>query len=162
MKDMTTEDFKELLQYVILFLITFLVLQFFIGVAQIPTASMEPTLNVGKKYLFFQTSYMFSSPKRGDIIVFDDRGTVYCKRIIGTPGDSLDFTSDGLMVNGELIDEPYAHGNTYGYTQTHYDVPEGEYFFMGDNRENSRDSRLWDYPFIKEKQILGRVLKIKK
>lgn len=155
-------DFKDTVQYVFIFLITLFVMQLLIGVALIPTASMEPTLTVGKKYMFLQTSYLFKDPQCGDIIVFDDHGTVYCKRIIGTPHDVVEFKDEEVYINGNKLDEPYAHGITRAYTFERYEVPEGEYFFMGDNRENSHDSRSWDYPFIKKEQILGKVIRFKK
>lgn len=158
MNKLTNEDYRDTLHYILVFLMTFLILQFVMGVAHIPSGSMEPTLKVGKNYLFFQPTYWFSSPQRGDIIVFDDHGVVYCKRVIGLPGDSIDLIDGDVIVNGELLDEPYANGETYAYTEIHYEVPEGEYFFMGDNRMNSRDSRLWEYPYITKSQILGKLI----
>lgn len=158
MDKISVEEYKDNLKYVLIFLITFLVLQTFIGVALIPSGSMEPTLTVGKRYIFSSTSYLFKNPARGDIIVFDDEGVIYCKRIIGLPGDSIDLKDGQVYINNELLDEPYADGETYAYTYDHYDVPDGEYFFMGDNRLNSRDSRLWDYPFLAKKKILGKLI----
>lgn len=159
MKKVTNEDYRDTLKYVLVFLITFFLLQFLIGVANIPSSSMEPTLNVGKKYLFLQVSYWFKDPSRGDIIVFDDHGVIYCKRIIGLPGDTIDFVDGNVYINRELLEEPYANGETYAYISSHYEVPEGEYFFMGDNRMNSKDSRLWEYPYITKMQILGKLIK---
>jgi len=172
LKKITSTDYRSTLKYVLIFLCTFFVMQLLIGTAYIPSSSMDPTLKVGKKYLFFQQSYLFSDPERGDIIVFDDQGTIYCKRIIGLPGDVIDFHDNGVYINGELLDEPYADGVTLPYPkqrevngelevyiEDHYEVPEGQYFFMGDNRENSRDSRLWEpQPYIKKSQILGKLI----
>jgi len=159
MKKIPVEEYKDTLKYVLIFLITFLILQTFIGVAYIPSGSMEPTLTVGKKYLFLQTSYLFKEPQRGDIIVFDDHGVVYCKRIIGMPGETLDLIDGSVYINGELLEEDYANGETYGYTDTHYEIPFGSYFFMGDNRLNSKDSRLWEDPYFEKEQILGKLIK---
>ena len=161
MDNESVKNYKDFLVYVIIFLVTFFLIQLFIGVALIPTGSMEPTLTTGKKYLFFETAYLFKGPERKDIIVFDDAGTIYCKRIIGLPGDTIELKDGYVFINGELLDEPYANGMTYAFYQDTYIVPEGEYFFMGDNRENSHDSRLWDYPFITKKQILGKLIKLK-
>lgn len=159
MKRIDEAEYKDTLKYVLIFLITFLILQAIIGMAYIPSGSMEPTLEVGKKYPFFELSYLFASPERGDIIVFDDHGVVYCKRIIGLPGDEIDLQNGSVYINGELLNEDYAFGNTYAYYESHYVVPDGEYFFMGDNRENSRDSRLWDYPYITKTQIIGKLIR---
>lgn len=155
---LTPTKYKGFLSYAILFLAVFLVLQFVIGMAYIPSGSMEPTLNVGSKYVFCKLSYTFKDPECGDIIVFDYDGTIYCKRIIGVPKDNIELKEGSVYINGEKLDEPYAFGDTYAYTSASYTVPEGEYFFLGDNRENSHDSRLWDYPFLKKDQILGHVL----
>ena len=161
MKHISETEYKETLSYALIFLVTFFVLQLFIGVAFIPSGSMEPTLTVGKKYLFVSTSYLFKAPERGDIIVFDDHGVVYCKRIIGLPEDKIQLSEGSVYINGELLDEPYADGITLPYTSDHYEVPKGEYFFLGDNRLNSRDSRLWEYPYIKKSQILGKLITFK-
>lgn len=154
----TVEKAKELLGYVFVFLVTFFVLQLIIEVANIPSSSMEPTLGKGKKYLFEQVSYIFTDPKCGDIIIFDSEGTVYAKRIIGTPGDVIDIANERVYINGQELIEPYANGSTYAYFDSHFEVPEGMYFFLGDNRENSNDSRFWPNPYISKSQILGRVL----
>lgn len=161
MNKISVEEYKDTLKYVLIFLVTFLLLQIFIGVAFIPSGSMEPTLTVGKRYIFSTTSYIFKEPSRQDIIVFDDMGTIYCKRIIGLPGDVIDLKDGLVYINNELLDEPYADGETYAYSLDHYEVPANEYFFLGDNRLNSRDSRLWDYPFITKNQILGKLIKFK-
>lgn len=162
LKHIPADEYRDNAKFVLVFLITFVVFQSIIGVAFIPSASMEPTLNVGKKYLYLELEYLFKDPQRGDIIVFDDHGTVYCKRIIGLPGDVIDFWDGNIYINDELYTESYAFGKTYPYFIDHYEVPEGEFFFMGDNRENSKDSRLWDYPYIKKSQILGRLIKFRK
>ncbi len=162
MEKITAESYRSNLIYVITFLTAFLVFQTFLGMAFIPSASMEPTLHVGNKYPFFAASYWFKDPQKGDIVVFDDEGTVYCKRIIGEPGDEITFSDGDLYINGEKQVEPYVAGKTYPYEEDRYVVPEGEYFFMGDNRENSHDSRLWYYPYLTKDKILGRIFIIKK
>lgn len=178
----SAEKYRSFLSYILIFLGTFLVMQIAIGTAMIPSHSMDPTLTVGKKYLFFQQAYLFSDPKRGDIIVFDDfdqksggessedsQRTIFCKRIIGVPGDVIDFKDESVYINGERLDEPYAYGVTMPFVRSdengnpyiadHFEVPEGHYFFMGDNRENSHDSRLWKpQPFIEKSQILGKLI----
>lgn len=154
-------SYKEFVMYVLTFIATFGIAFFIFGVSFIPTASMEPNLSVGHKYPYFKLNYIFTDPERGDIVIYDREGTVYCKRIIGTPGDYIELLDGTVRINGEVIDEPYAHGYTYPFYSFEYLVPENSYFVMGDNRENSRDSRYWDYPYITKQQILGQVIRFK-
>lgn len=155
-------NYKEFLNYVLIFLISFGIIYAIFGMAYIPSASMEPTLSVGKKYPYSKLSYVISEPKYGDIVIYDQNGIVYCKRVIGVPGDHIELSEGKISINGQVLEEEFAHGNTYGVLKYEYDVPAGEFFVLGDNRENSRDSRFWEYPYIKKRQILGKVIRIKK
>ncbi|MCR4789371.1 MAG: signal peptidase I [Lachnospiraceae bacterium] len=150
--------YREFLSYVLIFLASFGIIFFVLGTSYIPSASMEPTLNVGKKYPYFKMSYIINGPERSDIVIYDKKGTVYCKRVIGLPGDHIELKDGNVYINGDLFEESYANGNTYAVLNDTFDVPEGEYFVMGDNRENSNDSRFWEYPYVKRVQILGHVL----
>lgn len=156
-KNITSEKYRELLSYIVIFIATFGIIYSVIGVSFIPSSSMYPTLEVGHRYPYLKLSYLIKEPERFDIIIYDKDGTAYCKRVIGLPGDFIEFREDGLYINTEKTDTPYAYGTTYPFIQTAYNVPEGEFFVMGDNRENSNDSRYWEYPFIKKDQILGKV-----
>ncbi|MCR5501832.1 MAG: signal peptidase I [Lachnospiraceae bacterium] len=153
------EGYREFLSYVVIFLATFLLAYTIFGMSYIPSSSMYPTLEVGHRYPYLKLSYFFHDPERHDIIIYDKEGVAYCKRIIGLPGDHILFTDSAVLINGELLDTEYASGHTYAYMNDEYVVPEGEYFVMGDNRENSNDSRYWEYPYVRRKQILGHVLK---
>ncbi len=106
--------------------------------------------------------HLWDSPSRGDVIVFRapiNLSRDFIKRIIGVPGDTvvIDRESGAVMVNGELIDEPYIGGETTcGGSCGPWVVPEGAYFVMGDNRQNSTDSRQgW---FVPEENIIGKAL----
>ena len=159
---MKKSAYKEFLSYVLIFIVTFGVAYAIFGMAYIPSSSMETTLSVGKKYPYSKLSYVFKGPERGDIVIYDREGTVYCKRVIGLPGDHIELTEEGeLYINGSLYLEDYVTSPTYPFLQYEYDVPEGEYFVLGDNRVNSADSRYWEYPYITKKQILGHLIKFK-
>lgn len=155
-------NYREILNYILIFLISFCIVYSVFGMAFIPSASMEPTLSVGHKYPYSKLSYLVSSPKYGDIVIYDQNGVVYCKRIIGVPGDHIEFSDGKICINGKVMEETFANGNTYPILLEKYDVPPGEYFVLGDNRENSRDSRFWAYPYIRKGQILGKVIRFKK
>jgi signal peptidase I len=155
--------------------------------AQVPTGSMKNTINEGDRIIAWRPSYMFSEPERYDIVVFRGHGedtTLYVKRIIGVPGDTLYIENGLVYVNGE--EEPLrndfvlgTHSDNFPYP-TRYPpndyvtlsedgfplyitVPEGHYFVLGDNRGNSVDSRSWGSEgtlrtFVADEQIQGRVL----
>ena len=109
--------------------------------------------------------FRLRDPKRGDVIVFrspQDQDLDLVKRIIGGPGDRVTIKGEEVHVNGQLQDEPYARyvRNAYrgDYRFDDVVVPEGHYFVMGDNRDNSLDSRYWG--FVPRRNILGRVFLI--
>ena len=136
----------------------------------IPSASMEPTLAIGQRVLVNRLAYDFSSPQRGDIVVFHPPSSLTCavtvpdtepcprsnsqassqyfvKRVIGLPGDRVSISDGHPVINGKpLWSEPYilpcveSQSCYYPHAMT---VPRGEYFMLGDNRGDSDDSRFW-------------------
>lgn len=139
-----------------------LVDSFLIVNATVPTGSMENTIMTGDRILALRTSYWFGEPERGDVVVFeypdDPTGeTLYVKRIIGLPGDTVEVRGGEVLVNGEALEEPYIKEVTEGDFGP-YTVPEDGYFMMGDNRNKSLDSRFWTNKFVTEDQILGKVV----
>lgn len=135
---------------------------FLIVNAEVPTGSMENTIMAGDRILALRTSYWFGEPERGDITVFrypdDPTGnTLYVKRIIGEPGDTVQVEDGEIYVNGEALEEDYIAEITEGDFGP-YTVPEGCYFMMGDNRNHSVDSRFWENKFVEKEEILGKVV----
>lgn len=135
---------------------------FLIVNAEVPTGSMENTIMTGDRILALRTSYWFGEPERGDITVFrypdDPTGnTLYVKRIIGEPGDTVQVEDGEVFVNGETLEEDYIAEITEGDFGP-YTVPEGCYFMMGDNRNHSVDSRFWENKFVEKDEILGKVV----
>jgi signal peptidase I len=152
---------------------------------KIPTGSMENNLLIGDHLLV--NKFVFGpSPtpveravlpvrdiRRGDVIVFkypDDPERDFIKRVIGLPGETVEMRNKKMYINGNPLDEPYVHflePASNAAEVTSYDVrenyhlvrvPEGQYFVMGDNRDNSQDSRYWG--FLPRANIKGRALMI--
>lgn len=122
----------------------------------VPSESMFPTIKINDQ-IFVTKIYDTSKIKRGDIIVFysDELNELLIKRVIGLPGEKVEIKDDGsVFINGTKIDEPYVK-NTSNQTGS-FNVPEGHFLFLGDNRSNSRDSRYWDNPYISKDKIKGK------
>lgn len=156
-------DMKELLdwaKYILgAFIIAFLISRFIIVNAYVPTESMVQTIMPRDRVIANRLSYLFKEPQRGEIVVFkypDNENLAYVKRIIGVPGDTVSINDGVVYINDSKLDEPYLQeprSGSYGP----YTVPEGHYFMMGDNRDNSRDSRFWENKYVAREKILGKV-----
>ena len=152
---------------------------------KIPTGSMENNLLIGdhllvNKFVFGPTATALERAvlpvrdiRRGDIVVFkypDEPERDFIKRVIGLPGETLELRNKKVYVNGQPLDEPYVHFLEPASTAqevTSFDVrerygpvpvPDGQYFVMGDNRDNSQDSRYWG--FLPRHYIKGKALMI--
>jgi signal peptidase I len=150
---------------------------------KIPTGSMENNLLIGDHLLVnkfvFGPAYAerallpMRDIRRQDIVVFkypDEPERDFIKRVIGLPGDTVELRNKKVFINGQALDEPYVHflePATHSQEITSFDVrerygpvkvPEGQYFVMGDNRDNSQDSRYWG--FLPRSYIKGRALMI--
>ena len=143
-------------------LVLVLIFSFFFRIIQVDGSSMVPTLINGDKLIVWGAGY---SPKRGDVVIVDSYtsyGKPLVKRVIAKGGDtiSIDYETGTVTVNGEVLQEDYIAERTYlGYDVTFpYTVPEGTVFVMGDNRNQSLDSRSSYVGCIDERDILGKVL----
>jgi signal peptidase I len=153
-----------------LFATTFVVQAF-----KIPTGSMESNLLIGDHLLVNKFAYglhsgflskilPYKNPKRGDVIVFkypNSPEVAYVKRLIGMPGDKVEMMGRTVYVNGQALKEKYTQYVDPGSIYEHYgpyQVPPNQYFAMGDNRDNSQDSRYWG--FVPRDYILGKGLVI--
>ena len=142
--------------------IVFLIFHFLIRVVSVDGSSMVPTLQNGDRLI---TSNLFYTPSYGDIVILSDNtglDEALVKRVIAKGGDtiSIDYDAGTVTVNGELLQEDYIAAPTHlGYdVEFPYTVPEGTVFVMGDNRNQSLDSRSTYVGCIDERDILGRVL----
>jgi signal peptidase I len=121
--------------------------------------SMEPTFHNNEYILVDKVTYHFRSPERGDVVVFvypDDPSLDYIKRVIGVPGDHVVIRNRHVYVNGTQLNEPYvaAEPDYSGCNYCDVQVPKGDLFVLGDNRNNSSDSHEWG--FLPEKNVIGR------
>lgn len=135
-------------------IIALLIREFVFFNIMVPSGSMIPTININDRILVTRV-YNANNLKRGEVVVFNSKELKekLIKRLIGLPGDVVDVREDGVYVNDKKLDESYvvnAGGKTGKYT-----VPSGKYFFLGDNRPISKDSRWWDDPYISKSDILG-------
>ena len=155
---------KEIRDYVCLiilaFVLAFLMNKFVYANAQVPTGSMIPVVEPGDRLIVNRLAYLFEEPKRGDIVMFafpDDEKDNYLKRIIGLPGEKVEIKDGLVYINDskKTLDEPYINDPpnvNYGP----YNVPEGCYFMLGDNRDESKDARFWENKFVKKEKIVGK------
>jgi signal peptidase I len=177
----TKSKLREYIEAILLaILIAFFIRTFVIQAYKIPSGSMKPTLLIGDHILVSKFSYgiklpfirstviPIGEPKRGDIVVFiypEDRSKDFIKRLIGVPGDTIEVRNKKILLNGLPFDD--AHGvhsdsiiipgsvqprDNFGPVK----VPEGSIFVMGDNRDESYDSRFWG--FVNMKDVLGKAL----
>ena len=183
----------------VVLIIAFVVRSFIVAPFKIPSSSMVPTLDVGDYIFVLRYSYglripftniqLFpKAPKRGDIAVFDypeNRSMDFIKRVIGLPGDVIDYKNNNLYINGKERPLKYLGNRSYFMEDGEVDVsglyqenlmgvkhdvlrkdfsikdgewkvPPGEYFMLGDNRNNSRDSRFWG--FVPQSYLVGRAV----
>lgn len=131
--------------------------------AEVPTGSMKSTIMPNDRLIANRLAYNFSDVKRGDIIVFpypDDEERLYVKRVVGLPGETVRIIDGDVYIDGEFLEEVYVSSEIVDDTRNAgpYEVPEGHFFMMGDNRGNSQDSRYWEHTYLEEEKIIGKVL----
>ena len=141
-------------------LVAVLVVGFVAQAFRVQGHSMEPTLRDGERLLVDKLTYRFREPRRGEVVVFrvpGDPSRRFIKRLIGLPGDVVEFRDGRVLLNGQVLDEPYASGPTRG-PQVPEVVPPGRYFVLGDNRANSEDSRFQEVGFVPRRYLVGRAV----
>ena len=152
-------ELLSLLGYLAVVLVITYVIVNFVGVrTEVIGTSMTPTLADGDQLIVEKVSYYFSEPKRYDIIVFpypEEPDKHYIKRIIGLPGETVQIIDGYVYINGELLDEHYGN-EVMNNASDPIVLGEDEYFVLGDNRNNSEDSRYAAVGNIKRSDIDGR------
>lgn len=146
------EKMKELMPYIVIFVFVILLKLFVVTPIRVNGTSMMNTLHPKDIMILNKTAYLTKGPKRFDIVVvrLDDEDII--KRVIGLPGEVIEYKNNVLYVNGKKVEEKVKGLETADYKSEK--IPAGSYLVMGDNREASYDGRA--FGFIKKNQILGR------
>ena len=159
---------KEIINWVVYFVcllaVVFVINTFVVQRTMVSGDSMYPYLHNKDQLMMDKLSYRFHDPERFDIIVFPfqyQSNTYYIKRIIGLPGETVQIMEDGsIYINGEKLEESYGREvikpETIGRAADPIVLEEDEYFVMGDNRNNSSDSRTDMVGNIKREDIIGK------
>ncbi len=155
------EFIKDTAKIVLFVIIILFVIQYVFSITKVVGSSMHPTLKDEEILILNKLKYRISNVKRGDIISLKYADTKYLiKRVIGMPNDTISIKDNVLYINGEKYEEAYISKelkysdfdlSSLGYTK----IPENMYFVLGDNRENSLDSR--EIGLIKKEEIIGKV-----
>ena len=146
---------REVLETVLLTVILFLVINTATGRFQVRGSSMEPTLHNGQYLMVSKLTYWIHPPERGDVIVFhppNHSADDYIKRIVGLPGEQVEMRDNEMWVDDILVEEPYIANP--GFYSGSWNLGDGEYFVMGDNRGHSSDSRSWG--MLPRENIVGK------
>ena len=163
---------KEIFGWIRLIVMTVILALFFnffvIVNAVIPSGSMEETIMTGDRIIAFRLTYLFGEPQRHDIVIIPDpdnpRGDLFIKRIVGLPGETLYIEEGRVFVTNESggvqeISEPFLNpADSPRGSYAPLTVPKDSYFMMGDNRNNSMDSRHWNNQFVHKDSILGKAI----
>ena len=130
--------------------------------ANIPSGSMEDTIHPGDRVIGSRLAYLSQGPERGDIIIFrypDDESQVFIKRVIGLPQEEVLIVDGQVYIDGaqKPLKELYLKEIPQGSFGP-YEVPEDSYFVMGDNRNNSHDSRFWENHFVTRDEVMAKAV----
>lgn len=127
------------------------------------SVSMEPTLHEGQILIISRVNYLIGAPERGDIVVINSKQDKLehlnlIKRVIGLPGETVEIKDNRVYVDGKALEPDFTQSPTpdFGFVKT--TIPEGKYMVMGDNRENSRDSRFESVGFIDAGYLEGKAV----
>src|SRR5436305_9159192 len=148
---------RELVETAVLTIGIFLLVRLAVQNFRVDGESMLPNLQNGEYILVNKVDYMIHSPERGDIVVLKaipagEPDKDFIKRVIALPGETVAVKNESVYINGKRLIEPYSH-YPFGYTFGPMRVPPGEYFVLGDHRNDSYDSHRWSPPWLPRSDI---------
>ena len=148
---------KSVLSYVLVIILALLIKNYIFSPIRVNGPSMNPTLLDGDIMILNEIGYYLNGVERFDIVVVKTEETRIIKRVIGLPGDHVEFKDNKLYINGEEVEETFTHEVTHNFKLDelgYAEIPEGYYFVVGDNRGDSKDSR--SIGLISKSQIKGK------
>lgn len=153
---------KDIIKYAVIVILVLLLIIYVVSLQQVVGPSMNPNYQDGDILILNKLHYHLKSPKRFDVAVIRYKDSKYfIKRVIGLPGETIQYQDGKLYVNEELVEEKFSiAGSTADFSlgQLGYEkIPDGYYLVVGDNRENSLDSRFQEVGLISEKDFIGKV-----
>ncbi len=147
------EKYKEILSYIIIIIVVLLIKHYIITPIKVNGNSMNNTLKDKDIMILDKISYRFQEIERFDIVVVKKGNDYLIKRVIGLPGETVEYKNNKLYINGKNIDEKFIHEKTNDFIMED-EIPDDCYFVVGDNRPVSNDSR--SIGVINKKDILGK------
>lgn len=160
MTEKRTHLIREIIETIAITLLIFLIIRLAVESFRVDGDSMEPGLRNNEYVLVDEAAYLFQAPQRGDVIVFHyplDTRKDFIKRIIGVPGDTVQTTSTSVIVDGHAISEPYI-SQPFNFDNNMWKLGADQFFVMGDNRDNSLDSRVWGP--LQRNYIVGKAVAV--
>jgi len=158
------EEIKDwVVSILIAVVLAFFIRYFIVELYMVEGPSMRPTLVTNERLVVNKFIYRFKAPEKGDVLVFrypKDPSRDFIKRVIGVAGDTVEVKDSRVLVNGQLLNEPYILEKTIRNSYSLATVPTGHIFVMGDNRNNSEDSRYADVGFVPLEMVKGKAVMI--
>lgn len=148
---MMKDKIKEIIPYLIILVVVILLKQYVFTTVKVNGSSMYPTLHDKDVMVLDKLSYRFKTIERFDIVVVDIETTKLIKRVIGLPNETIEYKDNVLYINGKIVEDKYRNDDMEDFT---YDLGSDEYFVVGDNRNDSIDSRVLGS--VGRHQIMGK------
>jgi signal peptidase I len=162
-KSVVRQIIETVLYFIVILIVVLLIQRFVVQPVEVDGSSMEATLGNGNHLLLEKVSYWFGDPKRFDVIVFQpyetDDEMYYIKRVIGLPNETVQIIGNIIYIDGEPLSENFGKENVIRYAGIASEpikLGKDDYFVLGDNRNNSRDSRDETVGKVKRESILGK------